>query len=142
MNPKVVAQARRLYHHVLHGGTLRPEDVSFMIEALEEAEKQIAEGEEHMSAHHDKYCMNIEFPDRYEEQHMKTIQLVDEQVEDIVIQELKSIYDGLANNVNSRLNGKGFIYMDKEKHKDIAIMRDLMRSVSGVLDYYGVQYGE
>lgn len=95
-----------------------------------------------MSNHHDKYCMDIAFPNRYEEQHMKTIQLVDEQIHDIVIQELKSIYDGLANNVNSRLNDEGFIYMDKEKHKDIAIMRDLMRSASVVLDYYGVQYGE
>jgi hypothetical protein len=37
MNPEVLAQARRYYHHVLHGGTLRPEDVSFMVEALEEA---------------------------------------------------------------------------------------------------------
>jgi hypothetical protein len=37
MKPEVVAQARRFYHHVLHGGTLRPDDVSFMIEALEEA---------------------------------------------------------------------------------------------------------
>jgi hypothetical protein len=37
MKPEVVAQARRYYHHVLHGGTLRPEDVAFMVEALEEA---------------------------------------------------------------------------------------------------------
>lgn len=43
MNPKVIAQARRLYHHVLHGGTLRPEDVSFMVEVLEKAEKQRVE---------------------------------------------------------------------------------------------------
>jgi hypothetical protein len=32
--------------------------------------------------------------------------------------------------------------MDNDKNKDIAIMRDLMRSVSMVLDYMGVQYGE
>ena len=37
MKPEVVAQARRYYHHVLHGGTLRPDDVAFMVEALEEA---------------------------------------------------------------------------------------------------------
>jgi hypothetical protein len=37
MKPEVVAQARRYYHHVLNGGTLRPEDVAFMVEALEEA---------------------------------------------------------------------------------------------------------
>ena len=40
MKPEVVAQARRFYHHVLHGGTLRPDDVAFMVEALEEAAKQ------------------------------------------------------------------------------------------------------
>ena len=95
-----------------------------------------------MSGDHDKYCMNIEFPDRYEEQHMKTIALVDEQVEAIVVAELKSMYDGLYNNLQSRLNDEGFIYMDHEKHKDIALMRDMLRSVSMVLDYMGVQYGE
>jgi hypothetical protein len=95
-----------------------------------------------MSGDHDKYCMNIEFPERYEEQHMKTIELVDEQVEAIVVAELKSMYDGLYNNLQSRLNDEGFIYMDHEKHKDIALMRDMLRSVSMVLDYMGVQYGE
>ena len=95
-----------------------------------------------MSGDHDKYCMNIEFPERYEEQHMKTIAVVDEQVEAIVVAELKSMYDGLYNNLQSRLNDEGFIYMDHEKYKDIALMRDMMRSVSMVLDYMGVQYGE
>ena len=95
-----------------------------------------------MSGDHDKYCMNIEFPERYEEQYMKTIALVDEQVDAIVVAELKSMYDGLYNNLQSRLNDEGFIYMDHEKHKDIALMRNLMRSVSMVLDYMGVQYGE
>ena len=37
MNQRKLAEARRLYHHVYHGGTLTPEDVSFMVEALEEA---------------------------------------------------------------------------------------------------------
>lgn len=95
-----------------------------------------------MSGDHDKYCMNIEFPERCEEQHMKTIALVDEQVDGIVVAELKSMYDGLYNNLQSRLNDEGFIYMDHEKYKDIALMRDLMRSVSMVLHYMGVQYGE
>jgi hypothetical protein len=73
---------------------------------------------------------------------MKTIQLVDEQVDDIVIQELKSMYDGLSANLQSRIDGTGYVYMDHDKNKDITIMRDLMRSVSMVLDYMGVQYGE
>lgn len=95
-----------------------------------------------MSGDHDKYCMNIEFPERCEEQYMKTIALVDEQVDAIVVAELKSMYDGLYNNLQSRLNDEGFIYMDHDKNKDIALMRDMMRCVSMVLDYMGVQYGE
>jgi hypothetical protein len=95
-----------------------------------------------MSGDHNAYHMRVEFPDRYEEQHMKTIALVDEQVEAIIVDELKSMYDGLYNNLQSRLNDEGFIYMDHEKYKDIALMRDMMRSVSMVLDYMGVQYGE
>ena len=95
-----------------------------------------------MSGDHNKYYMRVEFPERYEEQHMKTIALVDEQVDAIVVAELKSMYDGLYNNLQSRLNDEGFIYMDHEKYKDIALMRDMLRSVSMVLDYMGVQYGE
>ena len=95
-----------------------------------------------MSGDHNKYHMRVEFPDRYEEQYMKTIALVDEQVEAIVVEELKSIYDGLYNNLQSRMDGIGYVYMDHDKNKDIAIMRDMMRSVSMVLDYMGVQYGE
>ena len=41
MNQAKLAEARRLYHHVCHGGTLTPEDVSFMVEALEEAYEQV-----------------------------------------------------------------------------------------------------
>ena len=37
MNQAKLAEARRLYHHVCNGGTLTPEDVSFMVVALEEA---------------------------------------------------------------------------------------------------------
>jgi hypothetical protein len=94
-----------------------------------------------MSGDHNKYHMRVEFPERYEEQHMKTIELVDEQVDAIVVEELKSMYDGLYNNIQSRMDGRR-VYMDHDKNKDIAIMRDLMRSVSMVLDYMGVQYGE
>ena len=40
MNQAKLAEARRLYHHVYHGGTLTLEDVSFMVVALEEAYEQ------------------------------------------------------------------------------------------------------
>ena len=46
MSQAKLAEARRLYHHVCNGGTLTPEDVSFMVVALEEAYER---REEHMS---------------------------------------------------------------------------------------------
>ena len=92
-----------------------------------------------MSGDHNKYHMRVEFPERF---NGKTIELVDEQVDAIVVAELKSMYDGLYNNLQSRMDGTGYVYMDHDKDKDIAIMRELMRSVSMVLDYMGVQYGE
>ena len=41
MNQKKLAEARRLYHHVINGGTLTANDVSFMVVALEEAYEEI-----------------------------------------------------------------------------------------------------
>ena len=41
MNQRKLAQSRRLYHHVISGGTLKPDDVSFMVSALEEAYDEI-----------------------------------------------------------------------------------------------------
>ena len=43
MNQRKLAEARRLYHHVCNGGTITPEDVSFMVVALEEAYEQVEE---------------------------------------------------------------------------------------------------
>ena len=37
MNQDILSQARRFYHHVVNGGKLKPEDVSYMVSALEEA---------------------------------------------------------------------------------------------------------
>jgi hypothetical protein len=41
MNQSKLAEARRLYHHVINGGTLTANDVSFMVVALEEAYEEI-----------------------------------------------------------------------------------------------------
>lgn len=41
MNPGKLAQARRFYHHVYNGCNLKPEDVSYMVQALEEAYDEI-----------------------------------------------------------------------------------------------------
>jgi len=37
MNQAILAQARRFYHHVVNGGQLKREDVSYMVSALEQA---------------------------------------------------------------------------------------------------------
>jgi len=37
MDQGILAQARRFFHHTVNGGTLKPEDVSYMVAALEEA---------------------------------------------------------------------------------------------------------
>ena len=41
MDIGTLAQARRFYHHVYHGGQLKLEDVSYMVSALEEAYNNI-----------------------------------------------------------------------------------------------------
>src|SRR5210317_1089975 len=46
MDIGTLAQARRFYHHVYHGGQLKPEDVSYMVSALEEAYNNILTDEE------------------------------------------------------------------------------------------------
>jgi len=46
MNPGKLAQARRFYHHVYNGGKLTPEDVSYMVSAIEEAYNNIVISEE------------------------------------------------------------------------------------------------
>ena len=46
MDQAILAQARRFYHHVVNGGQLRAEDVSYMVSALEEAYDNILTDEE------------------------------------------------------------------------------------------------
>jgi hypothetical protein len=46
MNQDILAQARRFYHHVVNGGKLKPEDVSYMVSALEEAYDNMLTDEE------------------------------------------------------------------------------------------------
>lgn len=46
MNPGKLGQARRFYHHVVNGGILKPEDVSYMVQALEEAYDEIQKQED------------------------------------------------------------------------------------------------
>lgn len=50
MNQGILARARRLYHHTVNGGTLKPEDVSYMVAALEEAYNNIAATEDLIDA--------------------------------------------------------------------------------------------
>ena len=36
-----LSQARRLYHHMVHGGTIKRRDVAYLVEALEMAQEEI-----------------------------------------------------------------------------------------------------
>jgi hypothetical protein len=48
MDQGKLAQARRFYHHVYIGGKLTPEDVSYMVRAIEEAYAEIEQLKEDM----------------------------------------------------------------------------------------------
>jgi len=50
MDQGILARARRFYHHTVNGGTLKPEDVSYMVAALEEAYNNIAATEDLIDA--------------------------------------------------------------------------------------------
>jgi hypothetical protein len=55
MDPGKLAQARRFYHHVYNGGTLKPNDVSYMVQALEEAYAEIEQLKQHSPGHGKDY---------------------------------------------------------------------------------------
>lgn len=50
MNPYTLVRARRFYHHVINGGQLKPEDVSYMVSALEKAYDHIGTTEDLIDA--------------------------------------------------------------------------------------------
>ena len=81
MKPEVLAQARRYYHHVLHGGTLRPDDVAFMVEALEEAANQ---RKMRRTTRDEKIVRPGIYEVPIEEQKREWVGLTDEEIEEVV----------------------------------------------------------
>ena len=49
MHDHGITQARRFYHHVLNGGTLKPHDVSLMVQRMEKMQADIQKLREALS---------------------------------------------------------------------------------------------
>lgn len=46
MSLGAATQPRRLYHHVLNGGQLKPRDVAYMVETIERLEQRVTDLED------------------------------------------------------------------------------------------------
>lgn len=66
-----------------------------------------------------------------------TFELEDEQVDAIVIQELKSAIAGYEENLEERSNGTGLMIFDNDPVKDVAYIQEYISAFKLVLDWYG-----
>lgn len=60
-----------------------------------------------------------------------------EQVDYIIVSELKKQVDDLNQSLERREAGHGIAIFEHDVHKDVAMIRDRVRSFEQVLDYYG-----
>ena len=126
MNAGVLAQARRLYHHVLNGGTLTPEDVSFIVVALEEA----YEGEGQMMSYIDQLVESDEF--KHAMGIILDYSLVKELTEarDRMIDDYEGVRDGWTKNI--------FVLNDRQK--DAKALKKRIKAYDMVIDMYSVNH--
>jgi len=66
------------------------------------------------------------------------IELEDEQVDGIVIQELKNAIASFEQSIEERSNGEGLAWYDSDPVKDVNYLVDQVRAFMTVLEYYGV----
>ena len=66
-----------------------------------------------------------------------TLDVTWEQVDYIIVSELKKQVDGLNQDLERRVAGHGGVIFDHDVDKDVAMIRDRIRSFEQVLDYYG-----
>lgn len=66
-----------------------------------------------------------------------TFELEDEQVDAIVIQELKSAIAGYEENLEERSNGTGLMIFDSDPVKDVIYIQEYISAFKLVLDWYG-----
>ena len=75
---------------------------------------------------------------RKKEMQKVMIELEDEQVDAIVIQELKNAIASCEQSIEERSNGEGLAWYDSDPVKDVNYLVDQVRAFMTVLEYYGV----
>jgi len=75
---------------------------------------------------------------RKKEMSKVVIEMVDEQVDAIVIQELKNAIAGFEQSIEERSNGEGLSFFDSDPVKDVNYLVEHVRAFTTVLEYYGV----
>lgn len=66
-----------------------------------------------------------------------TLDVTWEQVDYIIIKELRNQMDSLSTSLMQRQEGHGTPVFEHDVDKDVAMIRDRIRSFEQVLDYYG-----
>jgi len=75
---------------------------------------------------------------RKKEMQKVMIELEDEQVDAIVIQELKNAIASFEQSIEERSNGEGLAWYDSDPVKDVNYLVDHVRAFTTVLEYFGV----
>jgi phosphoserine aminotransferase len=66
-----------------------------------------------------------------------TFELEDEQVDAILVQQLKQTIEGLEENLEERANGVGLSIFDSDPVKDIQYLSEYISAFKLALDWYG-----
>lgn len=75
---------------------------------------------------------------RKKEMQKVMIELEDEQVDAIVIQELKNAIVSFEQSIEERSNGEGLAWYDNDPIKDVNYLVEQVRAFTTVLEYFGV----
>lgn len=75
---------------------------------------------------------------RKKEMQKVMIELEDEQVDAIVIQELKNAIESFEQSIEERSNGESLAFFDSDPIKDVNYLVEHVRAFTTVLEYYGV----
>ena len=75
---------------------------------------------------------------RKKEMQKVMIELEDEQVDAIVIQELKNAIASFEQSIEERSNGEGLAWHDSDPVKDVNYLVEQVRAFTTVLEYFGV----
>jgi hypothetical protein len=66
------------------------------------------------------------------------LEMEPEQVDAIIVQELKSELERFEHDVELRANGEGMAIFDNDPMKDVEYILEHIRALKTVLEYYGV----